>query len=163
MATPANIVFGGVTVVISADLGYVKDGVTIAKSEEIYRPSGIETLLTSPVARRVSEEYTITFTLMEPTLENLKLAWDETAAIVGAAPRTINVGGTGATPTESVLVVTGIEPGGTDIRSITFDKAIAMGPGEHKITQFEEAAFPCTFVTLFKTTATARLFAISDA
>ena len=53
--TPANIVFGQATVSIGGDLGYIKDGIAINKTEEIYKPSGIEGILTSPVARRVAE------------------------------------------------------------------------------------------------------------
>lgn len=160
---PLNIVFGNATVDIGGDLGYIKDGITIAKSEEIYRPSGIEGILTSPVARRVSEEYTFTFTLIEPTLSNIRMVWDVTNAIAGAGPPdTLDVGGDSAVVNIRTLTVTGIVPGGVTTRTIKTETAIAMGPGEHKITQFEEAALPATFVTLWNNSDT-RLLDFSDA
>lgn len=162
MATDANIVFGGVTVVIGADVGYVKDGVEITKSEEIYKPSGIEGLLTAPVARRTSEEWTCSFTMIEPTLANFRLAWDVAAATAGTGTITLDVGGDTATPTNRVLVVTSIEPGGTDVRTVTFGRVVSENPGATKFTQFEETAIPCVFVTLWDTANTRTLF-FSDA
>ena len=162
MAQPMNIVFGNAAVSIGGDLGYIKDGIAINKTEELYKPSGIEGILTSPVARRVSEMYSFTFTLIEPTLENIRLAWDVTTAKAGAGPITLAVGTSSAAPNARILIVTGIEPGGTDVRTITADTTIANGPGEYKITQFEEGALPCVFETLLDTAKT-QLLDFSDA
>lgn len=148
---------------IGTDLGYIKDGVTITPSFEIYKPSGIEGLLTAPKSRRIAEEYTIAFNLIEPTLANIRLWIDSTnTASTGLPPLTLQVGGDSATPNERVLVVTSIEPGGTDVRTITFHKAVAEGAGEWKVTDFEEGTLPCSYVTLWDT-ATAELFLVSDA
>jgi len=162
MATAANIVFGGVAVTIGSDLGYIKDGVTITPSFEIYKPSGIEGLMTAPKSRRISEEYTVTFNLIEPTLANIRLWIDSTNTITAGPPATLEVGADSATPNEQVLVVTSIEPGGTDVRTITFHKVVAEGAGEWKLTDFEEGTLPCSFVTLYDVT-TDELFLVSDA
>ena len=148
--TVANIVGGGASVFIGADLGAVKEGITITVAVEHYKVEGIEGLLTAPKAYRTKEEYTIAFTLVEPTLANVKLAWDVTNAIVTPGPPiTLEFGGDSATPQSRVLKVFGIVPGNVFVRTIQFDNVIASAPGETKLTQFQEQSLPCTYVTLW--------------
>ena len=160
--TPANIVFGGAAITIGSDIGYIKDGVAISWSIDLYQVEGIEGLLTSPVARRTKEQPTITFTTIEPTLENMKLVWDITNATSGTGPTTLEFGGDSATPQERVIVVSGIVPGGVTVRSIQFDVCVVSAPGEMTITQFGEVAVQSAFVALWDTTNT-RLGQFSDA
>ena len=161
--TVANIVAGGASVFIVADLGAVKDGITITVAIEHYKVEGIEGLLTAPKAWRTKEEYTIAFTLVEPTRDNIRLAWDVTnTESAGPDPITLAFGGDSATPNSRVLKVFGIVPGAAFVRTITFDNTIASAPGETKLTQFQEQSLPCTFVTLWDAT-NSRLGQFSDA
>lgn len=162
MGTPANIVFGGAAVTIGTDVGYIKDGVAISWSVDLYQVEGIEGLLTSPVARRTKEQPTIAFTTIEPTLANMKLAWDITNSTSGTDPITLEFGGDSAIPQERVIVVTGIVPGDVFVRSIQFDVCVLSAPGEMTITQYGEVAVQSSYVALYDTT-NSRLGQFSDA
>ena len=163
MGTPANIVFGGATVTIGSDIGYIKDGVAISWSIDLYQVEGIEGLLTSPVARRTKEQPTVAFTTIEPTLANMKLVWDITHATAGGAPApvTLKFGGDSSTPQSRVIVVTGVVPGGVFVRSIQFDVCVLSAPGEMTITQYGEVSVQSSYVALYDTTNT-RLGRFSD-
>jgi hypothetical protein len=147
--TAANIVFGGATVSIGGDLGYIKDGLHIAKEEEIYyvTPEGVPT----PVAaHRTAMQYTFSGTLVEPTLANIGLAWacndtSSPAEIGDKDEMAIASGGL-----IKSVTFTGVEPGGTDTRTILAASCVADGPGEMVLTDAEEAALPFTFKTLYQ-------------
>jgi len=164
-----NIVAGNNTVLIGTDLGYVKGGTTITPTRELLRPEGIEGLRTSPTGATflTKEEYQFAFSLLELTLENIKIWLDSGNSIAAGPPRTLNIGhgpsGDVAVVTERVLVITGLVPGVTRfVRTITASKAVLLTPGETKITQFEEQMLPMTFVTNWDATLN-RCFGFSDA
>ena len=163
LGTVANVIFGNAAALLGAvdseaDVGYIKDGVTITKNEEIYKlkAEGIP----SPIkARRTNLEYTFAFTMIEPTLANIKNAWAVSEAISGT---TLEVGALAeASPASISLKVTGVEPGGSDARTIQAKSCISEGPGEVKFTDAEETAVPCVFTTLYNTTDLS-LFTITD-
>lgn len=164
MGTPTNIVFGGAAIVIGTDVGYIKDGVSISWSIDLYQIEGIEGLLTSPVARRVKEQPTISFTTIEPTLANMKMVWDITnAPDAGPDPISMDFGGDSNIPQERELEIHGKVPGATQFqRDIVFDIAVVSAPGEMVITQYGEVAVQSSFVALYDNTNT-RLGRFDDA
>lgn len=166
MGNATNIVAGGASVLIGTDLGYIKDGITITPTRELLLPENVETLFAPPKAFLTKETYGFTFTLVEPTEANIIFWLDVGNAIAPGPPAILKVGhgpgGDLTQPTERVLVVTGIVPGGTFVRTITCNRAVADAPGEMKITQFEETALPCSFTIIWDSVNT-RAFVISDA
>ena len=162
MGTPANIVFGGATVTIGSDVGYIKDGVAISWSIDLYQVEGIEGLLTSPVARRTKEQPTIAFTVIEPTLANMSLAWDITNTTTGTDPITLDFGGDSYAPNERAIVITGVVPGaGAYTRTITFSVCVLSAPGEMTITQYGEVSIQSSYIALYDAT-NSRLGRFSD-
>jgi hypothetical protein len=153
MGTAANVVFGGATVTIGSDLGYIKDGLRISKEEEIYYVTGIEGLPTPPAAHRTSMQYTFGGTLIEPTLDNIALVWAATDA--RGTTTVLEVGDKNEMDITNNLIksvtFTGIEPGGSDARTIVAALCTADGPGEMVISDAEEAALPFTFKALYNT------------
>lgn len=168
MGTAANVVAGGAAIEVAGDLGYIKDGITITPTRELFMPENVETLYAPPKAFLTKETYGVTFTLVETTLANIKIWLDDTNATSGANPILLLVGhgpsGDEGQPTERALVVKALVPGASlFVRTITFTKAVADAPGELKITQFEEAALPCSFTTIWDPTGAAeQVFNISD-
>jgi hypothetical protein len=162
-----NIVAGGAAVDIGGDLGYIKDGITITPTRELLLPENIETLYAPPVSFLTKETYGITFTLIETTQANMIIWLGSGNAVTGTGPYNLKIGhgpsGDTAQPVEVALVLKGLVPGANlYVRTITFTKAVADAPGEFKITQFEEAAFPCSFTTIWDAT-NFRCFQVSDA
>jgi hypothetical protein len=168
MGTALNIVAGGAAVTIGSDLGYIKDGITVTPTRELLMPENIEGLYAPPRSFLTKETYGVTFTLVETDRDNLKLWLDSTNTESGADPIVLDVGhgpsGDVGQPTERVLVIKGLVPGNAPpfLRTITWNQAVADAPGEFKITQFEEAAFPCSFTTIWDQTLN-RMFQCQDA
>jgi hypothetical protein len=166
MGTAANAAFGGAFVEIPAatDLGFIKNGLHIQKNEEIYR-ARVEGSILPVKTRRTSLEYTFSGTIVEPTLANIILVQDVTDTIAGAGPYTLNVGEPEEnTPTQRQVVFKGIVPGGSFVRTITVEEAVAENPGEMVITDAEEASLPFNYFTVLDTGAAIdRAFHFSDA
>jgi len=138
-------------VTIGSDLGYVKDGIRITPSVDLYLVGEAVEQLTLPVkAFRVSETIEISFTLLEATLANIKLVEDIDNATAGAGPITLDWGDNQFIPTENALVVTGVVPGATRyVRTVTFPKAVLTSPAEIAFTKTEETALNATYTALY--------------
>lgn len=169
MAAPdeANIVVGNADFSIGSSLGYIKEGITIQKNEDMLFIEGAEGVFTSPKAFRTKANYTISCTVIEPTLANLQYMLDANDAIGGTPPLdTLDVGKKaegGLGLIERVLTLQSYEPGvTTDLRLITIDRAVSNGPGEIKFTQFEEVKLPMVFETVYNDDATRQIL-ITDA
>lgn len=166
--TPANIVFGGAAITIGSDLGYIKDGLHLSREEEVYYVTGIEGIMTPPRAHRTSLNYTVSGTFLEPAIVGvfqIPLAWGclDTAGTTGVlevgkkADMAIEPSGL-----EKAVTITGIEPGGTDVRTIAITKATADGAGEMVISDYEETAVPFSFKALYDASGD-KIFTITDA
>lgn len=160
MADEAMIVVGGADFQVGGQLGYIKEGVTTQKNEDILFIEGAEGVITSPKAFRTKLSYTISATVIEPTLANLKILWD----VANAATSPMSAGSAnelGAAP-ERQLDIKSIVPATAFVRSVTVDRAVSNGPGEVKFTQFEEVKCPMVFETVYNDTDD-RLMEYSDA
>ena len=149
MSASTNLTVGGATVYIGADLGYIKDAVTITPTVELFTVDGVEQLLTPAAAWRVSESFECTFTLVEPTEGNINIALDSDNSWAGT-PSILEFGDNQFAPTERVLVVTGKTTGATQfVRTISFGRAVLSGPAPIKFTKGEETNLALTFMCLF--------------
>ena len=155
----ANLIITAASITIGSDLGYIKDGVHITPSVELYTIEGIEGRLTSPVARRTKESYVISTTLLECTYANWRIAWDVTNAVAGTVTK---FGGDSFKPNERLVLTYSTVPGGVLLRTWTFRKCVVNSVGEHVLSQFGEIAFPVSFTALYNT-ATAEIGSCTDA
>lgn len=149
-----NISIGGATIDIFNDVGttepvgYIKDGITITPSFEIYKIGGIEGLPVTVKANRTKTEYSLKTTLMEPTLHNLRKAWDITSA--AASPFKIDAP---AACKERKVVVGSLGPkvagGATGVWTWTFTRCIVESPEAMKISDAEETKLPVSFLCMY--------------
>jgi hypothetical protein len=149
MATYTNIVQGGASVYIGADLGYIADGVAITPSFEMSygKAEGIPAHIT---ARRPMSNYDASFTLMEMTLENFIIAWNIKNSKVTGPPATLKFGGENFKPTENTLVIYGYTPGATSYaRTVTFYRAVVSSPGEFKTSDADPSSVAVTMHGLY--------------
>lgn len=149
MGTYTNIVQGGASVLITSDLGYISDGVSIAPSFEMSygKAEGVNAHLT---ARRTLANYDVSFTLLEMTLENFIIAWNVKNAKVTGPPATLKFGGENFVPTENTLVVYGYTPGATSYaRTVTFYRAVVSSPGEFATKDSDPSSLAVTMHGLY--------------
>jgi len=162
-ATPANFVLGGAKIVVGTDLGALVDGTSIIPTVEILT-FDIEQELSVSRAWRISEKITIDFTLAEPTLENVKIAWDILQAIVPGPPRTLSISPGQLLPQERVVAMSSFEPGvASDARTVTFHKAIVETMGPLKFTKRELATLKVGMFCMYDYTTNNRVGQFSDA
>ena len=170
MGASTNITVGGATVNLNvagggaADVGYIKDGVTLTPTVELFTVDGIEQLLTAAAAWRVSEAFEVSFTMVEPTRDLIKAAWDCDNAVAGVGPWTLDFGDNQFTPQATVIVITGKTCGATQyVRTITLDKCVLSGPAPIKFSKGEETNLTVTYMCLYDDVSNNRVGQISDA
>jgi len=163
MASYLNIVQGGASITVGSDLGYIRDGVTLVVNAEPYYTS-VEGINCHIHARMPQQNYEVRTTLMEPTLANLKIAFDWQTASATAASAAINeFGGDNFKPTERDVKIYGYVPGASAYtRYFQLFRAIAVGGGEVKSAHDEETRLPVVFHGLYYPTS-ASVGLVSDA
>lgn len=163
-----RLVAGGATVKIAAaDIGAIKDGVTVTPTLEILTVDLEQELTPSkgwPMARR----WTIDFTMCEPTLENIKYAWDVVKGITAGPPRLLEVGEAAAYAdtilAARVILLSSIVPGGVTVRSLTFSNCILETPAPIVFSKRQEVNLKQTYTALYDyATAPDRVGQFSDA
>jgi hypothetical protein len=162
--TVGNIVIGGATVEIpdATDLGYIKDGLHLSKEEEVYYVTGVEGLPTPPVAHRTSIQYSMSGTLVEPTLLNIALVFgctDNTTPMSMGLAAEMDI----VTNLEKQVVFNTYSSGALGARAIVAAKAVSDGPGEMVFSDAEEVSMPFTFKVLWDTTGSGQSIIITDA
>ena len=173
MGTMDNIVVGGGVVKSTSraptttlyDLGYFKDGATVAPTAEHYFVEGIEGNPGRHRGKRIKEDWTVSFNLLEPQANDgaapyrvVQLWADIKTTITGGSvsPWIQKFGGDAVDPRERLIEITGIVPGsGAYTRTWYFYRGRATGMGEHKITDFEESSLPCVFSMMYDSTESA--------
>ena len=161
----APVALLGEMVLIGTAVGGVRN-VSIAPSFDHFFVEGIEGVPGRHLAKRISENVTVSFDMFESTLENIRYWMDITNAAAGgtsAGGNTLEFGGDSVDPNERELVVKGTVPGGSNfVRTWTFDRAIATSPGEMAITDQDVTTLPSSWELLYDST-NSRLGEISDA
>jgi len=168
MPAPQNLVAGGNAVLIGSDLGYVKaGGTTITPTLEIFTVD-TEQELTAAKAFRTKEDFDLEFTICEPTLANIRMAWDITEATAGTspAPITLDFGNQQFVPNERVVAVTGFVPAEAGssgrIRTVTVDKAVLKTPGPIVFTKGQETNLKFVFMCLYNYGSSNRVGRFTD-
>jgi len=143
----ANILVGARDLQVDgANVGALDGGVTVS-----YEPTHIEHTADQRMGiqrvDKIAERMTISASLKEATLENLRIAWGQPTSAIGqdGAKTTLHVGGNGAV-TEHVLVMTGKAPGTNRTRTITCHKAVAIEASAHSYTKDGATVYPVRFV-----------------
>lgn len=148
----ANIIAGGAKVVIGSDLGAIKDGVTVTPTVELLTVD-LEQELTPSKAWPTSRRWTIEFTLCEPTLANIKIAWDVVRAVGGAGPFTLDIGSAEAATdivlTPRAIILSSIVPGNVFIRTVFYHACIIETPAPMVFSKRQETNLKQTFTALY--------------
>jgi len=139
-----NILVGiGTVAVDGIDIGGTEGGVTVEKAVEVYEKEVDQLLDATDI---VPTKWTLhaETQLAEATLANLKLAWNEKAAITeDANKRSLPIGLRQDFP-EHVLVFKGKSPEGKD-RTYTVWRAIQAEASSHALQKGEKVVFPVKF------------------
>jgi hypothetical protein len=161
MYDTGNISIGGATIDISAvggtytqNVGYIKDGITITPSFEVYEVGGIEGLPVTVKVNRTKTQYTLKTTLMEPTLGNVAKVWDITSS--PTSPMKIDAP---AACAERKVKVTSNGPasagGSQKVWTWEFTRCVVQSPEALKIGDAEESKLPVSFICLYDTAGAA--------
>jgi hypothetical protein len=164
MYDTGNICIGGATIDISSsagsytgNVGYIKDGITITPSFEIYEVKGIEGLPITVKTNRTGITYSIKTTLMEPTLGNLAKVWDIQSAATPATPLKIDAPTTCAERKIKVTMLGTSAIGGLPLKVWTWDfpRCVVQSPEAMKIADAEETKLPVSFLCMYDTASSA--------
>lgn len=163
MGNSTNIVVGGASIIHdSTDLGYIVDGVTLIVESDMWY-GAVEGIPADIVARRTKSSYKFATTLVEPTMANLKIAYDWQNTESGDDPIALDFGGENFVPSTASVEIYGYVPGGDLFtRKITLDSAVAESGGELKNTDADMVKIPVTFKGLYNET-NSRVGELSDA
>ena len=139
-----NILVGlGTVAVDGIDLGGTEGGVSVEKAIETYEKE-VDQLLDATDIVPTKFTVHVETQLAEATLANLKLAWNEKAAITeDATKRTLHIGLRQDLP-EHVLVFKGRSPEGRD-RTYTVWRAVQAEASAHALQKGEKVVFPVKF------------------
>ena len=162
MGDETNLVQGGGSILIGSDLGFMKGGWTLTPTAENYY-SKVDGIPGDVASRRIKSGFDLAFTLVEITLVNIKMAWDEANASAGVGPFTLDVGLDTLTHQEREIEIYAYVPGGDlFVRTITIDRAVVSAPAELKTSDEEESGLACQFHALYSVT-NSRFLEFSDA
>ena len=139
-----NILVGVGTIAIDGiELGGTEGGVSVEKAVEVYEKE-VDQLLDATDIVPTKWTLHVETQLAEATLANLKLAWNEKAAISEDANiRSMPVGLRQDFP-EHVLVFKGKSPEGLD-RTYTCHRAIQAESSSHALQKGDKVVFPVKF------------------
>lgn len=153
MGTAANVILGPATLSIDTsagtsytDVGFTRDGVTVRMERE-YRDVMADQIKGSIQKPRISEKLFVATTLLEATLTNLMIAWDQpTSNLTGTTSLTLGYDDDCVTNEVSIQIV-GFSPScGT--RTFTIYRAVAISEAAYAMKRDEESAIPVEFECL---------------
>lgn len=137
MGDTANIIVGPATISVEGtDLGFTKDGIKLRMERETVDVAADQV---KGLVKKVKslEKFMVSTTLLETTLENIAIAWDQ-----------IGPGSFGGNETQEVaVVVVGPAPGGAT-RTFTMTRAVSVGESEVTYSREEESALTVEFECL---------------
>jgi len=149
--TPDNIIIGvGEVSINGTGIGYTGGGVSVTKNEEKIEKEVDQSF--SPVGiHKIKETYEVKTTLLEATLANLKIVWDQSNSVTEASPTRTLSWGINTSVTEFTLIFKGKSPEGYD-RTYSVRKAVVWEVGEIMHIKNDMTAYPVTFRILPDTT-----------
>jgi hypothetical protein len=141
-----NILIGAAEVQIdSNDVGYTKGGTAVR-----YEPEFIEVMADQAVGvvrkARSLERMFVTTTMLEVTLEQIRVAFMQPSVNLNAA--TLTLGYNNACWVDEIaLTLIGVSPG-CGVRTWTFPRCVTFGTREYNMQREEETAFEVEFEIL---------------
>ncbi|HOX87846.1 MAG TPA: hypothetical protein PLY04_17830 [bacterium] len=151
--TKTNIIVCGTSVQLKVggtDVGYTAGGVELELADEHYDVIADQSL--TPVLRKLTARTCkVRTTMLEATLENLRLAWNLADTALVSSSLTLNSSEKG----EVAVVFVGKGPGTTVTRTATFFAAVAMATGPIPNFKDKESQIPVEFECLWSDTNSA--------
>jgi hypothetical protein len=159
-----QIIVGGATVSIGGDVGGIKNGINQTPTIDLFTVDGIEQMPVAADAWITNRVFELSFTMVEPTLANIIIAWDLPDAAAGTGPITLDVLTTLThEPTERAITVTGVVPiAGRFVRTVVWDKCVLTSPAPLYFGKAQETNLEVTFMCLWDS-ATSMVGDFSDA
>jgi len=143
MADRTNILVGPAEVFVDGvSVGWTEGGVEIEKSVDIFEKEVDQHFDALDI---VATKWTLTVrtAFAEATLENLKIAWNETSTIQAGPPKRLGIGLQQEIP-EHQLEFVGPGPNGTN-RRYRFWRAKLVGSSGHAYKKDDKVIFPVEF------------------
>lgn len=152
-----NILHGTCTVAFGAaltDVGFTLGGVTIRKSRDLLDVEA-DQLAGVGSKKVISERMFVTFTMLEVTEANMRIAMDEAAVLIfGTAAPSV---------TEQILTITGAGVAG-QTRTYTFHRACLVEDVEHRVGGRDAVGtLPVTFELLKESSSSYNFGTYADA
>jgi hypothetical protein len=170
---PGNYVVGNISVSMGTsipnDVGATQDGVKMTPANTTFSPN-IDQELYKSRFWTTEKTFKIVFTMCEPTMNNIKTAWDVVNATTGTAPAdTVLNFGTATlpefVPRPFLGAFTSYAPGGSAgnlfTRTVAFTKLLLDTPGELSFTKSDIAKLPQTWNACYDA-STSRVGTITD-
>ncbi len=150
--TKTNIVVCGTSVVLkvaTVDVGYTAGGVELELASEFYDVIADQSL--TPVLRKMtSRTCKVRTTMLEATLEHLRMAWNLADSALVSSSLTLNSSEKG----EVAIQFIGKGPNST-VRTATFFSAVGMATGPIPNFKDKESQIPVEFECLWNDTQSA--------
>lgn len=147
--TIADIIVGSGTLIIdSVDVGGTREGVQMSREAEYLDVTADQHKAT--LKKFLTDEKRFLRTsLLEATIDNLKIVWGGTKATDVGPPATETLSmGIDVEPDEQALSFVGPAPGDFATRTYTHTKAVQIGTGEHTYSKDGETLLPAEFEIL---------------
>lgn len=150
--TKTNVIVCGTSVqlkVATVDVGYTKGGVELEINSEYYNVIADQSL--TPILRKMTARTCkVRTTMLEATLEHLRMAWNLADSALVSSSLTLNSTEKG----EVAIQFVGKGPGSTT-RTATFFAAVAMATGPLPNFKDKESEIPVEFECLWSDTNSA--------
>lgn len=136
MGDAANVIIGAAIIAFDGtDLGFTKDGIKIRMERE-YVDVAADQLVGLVKKGKAMEKVFVSTTLLETTLANIVVAWDQPTGSFGST-----------SVQEKALEIIGPAPGGTT-RTISLYRTVQTADGELSYSREEEASLEVEFEAL---------------
>lgn len=157
MPSSQNIIIGPATILLNGtDIGYTKDGVTVSFPRE-YTDVMADQAGGIVKKARQSEKMTVSFSILEITLDLLRICWDQPTTNVSSGFYYLGSDNSCNINTHT-LTLRGVQPGScTLVREFHFYSVIQVSEAEYGMKRDEETALGVEFECL-KSAANANRF-----
>ena len=155
---------GAVVELADNDVGYLQDGITVTKEEEIFTAGSQIDGIISPLKRwRTSLEYKFAFTMLQPTLASWQASWDPSDTIAGGILVFGQMAETAVT--ERVWDFIATVPGGATLRTMVVHEGTSETPGPMAINDADLTSVPTVISCIMDPagdTAAGHMFTVTD-
>lgn len=149
MGTADNIIIGAPSVITigGVDIGFTQDGLTLRFEREYVDVPADQAVGVVKKARSIEKMFIAT-TLLEITLNNLRIAWDQPPSNLSGGSATLILGyDNSCDVNEHAIVITGI---GTSCgtRTVTLHRCVSINESEYPMSREEASSISIEFECL---------------